>query len=56
MGEGGSNAGLPVLETAERAGDGSGTNMFDGMGGLLGVPISGFHLSFDMFGVFTTIK
>lgn len=32
----------------ERAGDGSGTRIFVGIGGLLGVPISGFHRSSGM--------
>lgn len=44
-GEGGSNVGLSVSDTSDRAGDGSGTSMFDGIAGLLGVLTSGFHLS-----------
>lgn len=48
-GDGGSKVGLSASEIAERAGDGSGTNMFAGIGGLLGVPMSGFHLSSGMF-------
>ena len=32
----------------ERAGDGSGTRIFEGIGGLLGVPMSSFHLSSGM--------
>ena len=35
--------GLPS-SAASRAGDGSGTRMFPGTGGLLGVPTRGFHL------------
>ena len=50
-GEGGSKVGLSVFDTSDRAGDGSGTSMFDGIAGLLGVPTSGFHLSSNMLAI-----
>lgn len=36
---------LSVSELAERAGDGSGTSMLAGSGGLHGVLVRGFHLA-----------
>ena len=48
-GEGGIIAGLSASDIAEQAGDGSGTNMLEGIGDLLGVPMSGFHLSSGIF-------
>ena len=40
--------GLSASDMSERAGDGSGTRIFEGIGGLLGVPMSGFHRSSGM--------
>lgn len=46
-------SGIMVLAVSERvrAGDGSGTRMLSGIGGLLGVPMRGFHLDSERFSV-----
>lgn len=44
-GEGGNSVRLSSSEMVERAGDGSGTKMLGGIGGLLGVSTRGLHRS-----------